>query len=93
MMTWLFKRKKEAGYYARLDARGYCESLWRLDSPPQGQRWIGVRDLDQRQIGRPADQLNLRAAASGSAIQVFSARQPAPEWPHSQPPARAHAAH
>lgn len=56
-MRWWKRNNSKTRCYAKLDSQGRCLALWRLDSCPEGQHWVEVKDLDSRQIGLTADQL------------------------------------
>ena len=56
-MRWWKSKRSKPRCYAKLDNRGYCLALWRLDTRPEGRQWVEVKDLDTRQIGLTADQL------------------------------------
>ena len=50
-LSLLLRRQRK--YYAQLDQRGRCISLWELKQPPTGDHYVRVTELNCRWIGGP----------------------------------------
>lgn len=46
-------RRAQTRFYARLDDKGRCETLWAAAEPPERCRWVEVTELNPFWIGRP----------------------------------------